>query len=355
MVETQHGVAGEVREEREFYTIATLGSHSALQILKGAHDEGFRTLAIANRETERLYKSFAFVDEVIVIEQYTDFIGLVPQLERRKLIVVPHGSFVAYLSLDEHKTMRIPYFGNKAVLDWEASRELQRQWLTRAGLKVPRQFRTGAEIDRPVIVKLYGAQGGKGYMFLRDALDFEERASLLARQNYILQEYIIGVPLYIHYFYSPLTGRLEIMSMDRRYETNVDSLGRIPSRAQESMDIDPSYVVVGNSPLSLRESMLAEAYRMGEDLVRVSQEICGPKGLFGAFCIETIITPDAQFYIMEVSARIVAGTNLFIDGSPYSYLNYSEPMSTGRRIAREIKNALLTNSLHLVLDDSSVI
>ncbi len=65
------------------------------------------------------------------------------------------------------------------------------------------------------------------------------------------------------------------------------------------MNVDPSYVVVGNSPLSLRESMLAEAYRMGEDVVRVSQEICPPKGLFGAFCIETIITPDAQFYIME--------------------------------------------------------
>jgi 5-formaminoimidazole-4-carboxamide-1-(beta)-D-ribofuranosyl 5'-monophosphate synthetase len=337
----------------EFYTIATLGSHSALQILKGAHDEGFKTLAIANPDTERLYRSFAFIDEVIRIESYSEFMNLVPELEKRKIIIVPHGSFVAYLSLDEHKKMTIPYFGNKAVLDWEASRELQRQWLTRAGLKVPRQFRTGAEIDRPVIVKLYGAQGGKGYMFLRNAMDFEERAGLLARQNYILQEYVIGVPFYIHYFYSPLTGKLEIMSMDRRYETNVDSLGRIPSRAQEGMDIDPSYVVVGNSPLSLRESMLAEAYRMGEDVVRVSQEICGPKGLFGAFCIETIITPDAQFYIMEVSARIVAGTNLFIDGSPYSYLNYSEPMSTGRRIAREIKNALLSNSLNAVLDDST--
>ncbi len=341
------------RSGAEFYTIATLGSHSALQILKGAHDEGFRTLAIANRETERLYRSFAFVDAVIAIERYEDFMTLVPQLEQQKTIIVPHGSFVAYLSLEDHKKMKIPYFGNKAILDWEASRELQRQWLSRAGLKLPRQFKTGAEIDRPVIVKLYGAQGGKGYMFLRDANDFEERASLLARQNYILQEYIIGVPLYIHYFYSPLTGKLEIMSMDRRYETNVDSLGRIPAAAQEGMNVDPSYVVVGNSPLSLRESMLAEAYRMGEDLVRVSQEICPPKGLFGAFCIETIITPDAQFYIMEVSARIVAGTNLFIDGSPYSYLNYSEPMSTGRRIAREIKNALLSNTLDLILDDTN--
>jgi len=338
----------------DFYTIATLGSHSALQILKGARDEGFRTLAIANRETERLYRAYAFVDEVITIDYYGQFMSLVPELEKRKMVIVPHGSFVAYLSLEEHKRMRIPYFGNKAVLDWEASRELQREWLVRAGLTVPRQFRTGAEIDRPVIVKLYGAQGGKGYLFLRDAKDFELRAGQLARQNYILQEYIIGVPAYIHYFYSPLSGKLEIMSMDRRYETNVDSLGRIPAAAQENMNIDPSYVVVGNSPLVLRESMLAEAYRMGEDVVRVSQEICGPKGLFGAFCIETIITPEAKFFVMEISARIVAGTNPFIDGSPYSYLNYSEPMSTGRRIAREIKNALLSNNLPSVLDDSGL-
>ena len=52
------------------------------------------------------------------------------------------------------------------------------------------------------------------------------------------------MPLYIHYFYSPLEDRLEIMSMDRRYETNVDSLGRIPAAAQEGMDVSPSYVVV---------------------------------------------------------------------------------------------------------------
>ncbi len=336
------------------YTIATLGSHSALQILKGAHDEGFRTLAIANRDTERLYRSFGFIDDVIGVDSYSEFPGLVGELEKRKSIIVPHGSFVAYLSLEDHKRMTIPYFGNKAVLDWESSRELQRDWLTRANITMPRQFKSGAEIDRPVIVKLYGAGGGMGYMFIRDARDFEKRAGDL-KKAYTIQEYIIGVPLYIHYFYSPLEDKLEIMSMDRRYETNVDSLGRIPANAQEGMNVSPSYVVVGNQPVSLRESMLAEALRMGEDVVRVSKEICGPKGLFGAFCIETIITPDIQFYVMEISARIVAGTNLFIDGSPYSYLNYSEPMSTGRRIARELKNALLTNNLRLVLDDTSVL
>jgi 5-formaminoimidazole-4-carboxamide-1-(beta)-D-ribofuranosyl 5'-monophosphate synthetase len=143
------------------YTIATLGSHSALQILKGAHDEGFHTLAVASRQTERLYRSFAFIDEVMAVDSYSEFPKLVGELERRKVIIVPHGSFVAYLSLDEHKEMTIPYFGNKAVLDWEASRELQREWLTRADITMPRQFKTGAEIDRPVIVKLYGAAAAR--------------------------------------------------------------------------------------------------------------------------------------------------------------------------------------------------
>jgi len=340
------------KTQPQLFTIATLGSHSALQILKGAKDEGFHTLAVVTPQNERLYSSFAFVDEVKVIPKYSDFPKLEPELAGRKIILVPHGSFVAYLSLREHKAMTTPYFGNKAVLDLEADRMKQRDWLLRAGLRMPRQFTQASEIDRPVIVKLYGALGGKGYLFVKNADDFATRAAKL-KQQYIMQEYIIGVPVYIHYFYSPLTGKLEIMSMDRRYESNVDSLGRIPSADQEGWDLQPSYVVIGNQPISLRESLLAEAFHMGEAVVRVSRELCPERGVFGAFCLETIVTPEAEFFLMEISARIVAGTNLFIDGSPYSYLNYDEPMSTGRRIAREIKNALLSNSLEMVLDQSS--
>jgi len=77
------------------YTIATLGSHSALQILKGAYDEGFATLAIANRDTEAPYRPFRFVDEVIGIERSQDFPKLSDELETRKLIIVPHVEFVA--------------------------------------------------------------------------------------------------------------------------------------------------------------------------------------------------------------------------------------------------------------------
>ena len=140
------------------------------------------------------------------------------------------------------------------------------------------------------------------------------------------------------------------MSVDKRYETNVDSLGRIPAKNQRGLNIEPSFEVVANIPLAVRESMLSEAMFMAERVVDISQKLMPPKGLFGPFCLETIITSTEEIYIIEISARIVAGTNCFIDGSPYTYLNYNEPMSTGRRIAREIKNAIKKNKLKEVLD-----
>ena len=45
-------------------TIATLGSHSALQILKGAKDEGFNTLLVCEEKRLSLYKRFKFIDKI---------------------------------------------------------------------------------------------------------------------------------------------------------------------------------------------------------------------------------------------------------------------------------------------------
>jgi 5-formaminoimidazole-4-carboxamide-1-(beta)-D-ribofuranosyl 5'-monophosphate synthetase len=83
-------------------------------------------------------------------------------------------------------------------------------------------------------------------------------------------------------------------------------------------------------------------------VVRESKKIA-PPGLFGPFCLETIMTPDGDIYTFEISARIVAGTNPYVHGSPYTWLRYNEPMSTGRRIAREIKLAIGQDQLDKVL------
>lgn len=331
------------------YKIATLSSHSALQILKGAKDEGFPTILICLKDRLALYKRFNFIDKIIEIPSYLDFPKVEKKLIREKAIMIPHGSFVAYLGLEENKKTKVPYFGNKAVLDWESDRLKQREWLEKANVPVPRRFKRAKEIDAPVLVKSYGAAGGHGYFFAKNKTEFASKIKKFKHKDYIIQEYVIGVSAYIHYFYSPLTKTLEILSIDRRYETNVDSLGRIPSHNQQGLGIEPSFVVVGNSPLVLRESLLAQAFEMGERTVAASQKLM-EKGLWGPFCLEAIITPKQEFFVIEISCRIVAGTNLFINGSPYSALYWDKDVSTGRRIAMEIKRAINTKRLNKILD-----
>lgn len=332
--------------------IATIGSHSSLQILKGARDEGIKTILITTKKQEKVYTElFPIADEIIILDSYNDFFDVEQKLIEEEAIIIPHGSFVAYVDQAKHDKMKVNYFGNKDVLKWEGDRSLQMEWLGRAGLNLPKVFKNYKEVDRPTIVKLYGAGGGNGYFFIKSPEDFDREVNQrgVDPNRVLLQEYIIGCPTYIHYFYSLLDDRLEIMSLDRRYETNVDGIGRLPFSALESIQPDPSYVVIGNSPLVIRESLLPDLYEMGRNVVKVSKEICGPRGLYGPFCLETIVTPDQKFYMIEISARIVAGTNLYTNGSPYTDLVYNVPMSTGRRIAREIRLAVEQNRLSEII------
>lgn len=333
------------------YSIATLGSHTALQILKGAKDEGFRSIVICKKGNVKPYIMFKVADEIIEVKDFSELFKIQEQLNKKKAIIIPHGSFVEYLRADYPKKLTTMYFGNKEIIEWEADRTMERKWLLEAKLKLPKIFKSPKEINTSVIVKFHGAKGGKGYFLAKNEQDFNDKIKFHPGEEPVIQEYIIGVPVYIHYFYSPLTGKLELMGFDKRYESNVDSIGRISARDQIALEkVDPSYVIVGNVPIVLRESLLTQVIEMGERVVAESKKLTpNKKGLFGPFCLETILTPELEFYVFEISARIVAGTNPYMTGSPYTQLIYNEPMSTGKRIAREIKLAIQQNRFNEVL------
>lgn len=330
------------------WRIATYASHSALQILKGAKDEGFETIAFGKERVKPLYTKYFPVADDFLVGEYPE-----EELLEKGAIIIPHGSFVAHLGIDKVESMKVPYYGNKAVLRWESDRELERKWLSKAKLKLPKVYSDPDEIDKPVIVKFHGAKGGKGYFLAKDSKDFWEKAKRIGIKSkedlkeIQIQEYIIGVPVYPHYFYSKLNEELELMSIDRRYETNVDGIGRILAKDQLELSLENSYVVVGNFPIVLRESLLMEVIEMGERVVKAAKGLMG--GSWGPFCLETILTDELEFVVFEISARIVAGTNPFIEGSPYTWIRYNKPVSTGRRIAMEIKQAIEEDSLDEIL------
>ncbi len=334
-------------------TIATIGSHTALQILKGARDEGFRNMVICKKGTEDLYRQFGLADEVLTVEKYTQVLErkFQERVIARNAILIPHGSFVEYLSpIRIENELTVPLFGNRKVLDWESDRVKEREWMDRAGLRMPREFKDPADIDRVVIVKFPGAKGGKGYILASSPNEFEQKhkeLELSDKEKFTLQEYVIGTRFYPHYFYSPLQDKVELLSMDIRYESNIDGIARLSYILQDSHP-EPSFVVTGNLPVVIRESLLPRVLEMGQKVIETSRELFSP-GVIGPFCIETVCTENLEFIAFEISARIVAGTNLYINGSPYSQLLYQEPMSSGRRISREIKEALNLNSLKEVV------
>jgi 5-formaminoimidazole-4-carboxamide-1-(beta)-D-ribofuranosyl 5'-monophosphate synthetase len=339
--------------------IGTLGSHSSLNIFKGAKEEGFRTVCICKEKDAIMYKKFPLADEMIFVKDFSELLSETLQEKLRKLnvILIPHGSFTAYLSTEQlTNSLYVPMFGNRELLHWEANRKEQEEWLRKAGLRLPATFKSPEEIDRLIIAKLPGAKGGRGYFLANSPESFRKKfAEMVARgllreddvDKIHLQEYALGVNVYPSYFSSIIKNDVEFLAVDRRYESAVDAIGKIPAREQLDIEVNPTYTIVGNFPIVLRESLLPELMRMGDNVHKKAQELA-PPGIIGPFCLETVITDDLKIYTFEISARIVAGTNIGIGTSPYAYLKYGANMYMGRRIALEIKEALGQKRLHEV-------
>ena len=334
-------------------SIATLGSHCALQVLKGAKDEGLKTLIVCEKRREKLYKRFNFIDEFILVDSFVEVLDqkISSVLEQNNSVLIPHGTLIAQMNTEQIESIKTPVFGNKMILKWESDRKLKEQLMLEAKLDVPKSVDNPSEINSLVIAKRHGAAGGKGYFLATSEQEYNKKRDKLIEEGIIngdsdlyIQEYARGVLAYLQYFHSPLNEELEFFGVDQRHESDIDALARIPAEVQMNSDKVPSFNVIANSPLVLRESLLDEVYSMGERFVNASKKLVSP-GMNGPFCIEGVYDENATFKTFEFSARIVAGTNIYMDGSPYSTLLYDEPMSMGRRIAREVKLASEDNQL----------
>ena len=336
--------------------IATLGSHCALQVLKGAKDEGLKTILVCERKREKLYRRFSFIDELILVDSFTEILEQKHQsiLEQNDAILIPHGTLIAQMSSEQIESIKTPIFGNKWILRWESDRIMKEKLMREAKLPVPKSVLDSKDIDKLVIVKRQGAAGGKGYFLAANQEDYNKKRNQLISQGVIskeetlyIQEYAAGVLAYLQFFYSPLKEELEFFGADQRHESDIEGMARIPSEQQLKSNKVPSFNVIGNSPIVLRESLLDDVYTMGDNFVDAAKRMVAP-GMNGPFCIEGVYDENAKFTSFEFSARIVAGTNIYMDGSPYYSLLFNEPMSMGKRIAREVKTAKETNQLNKI-------
>lgn len=359
----------------EAIRIATIASHSALDVCDGAAEEGFRTLAVCEQGREAPYTRYframrtgdgrlarGMVDEALVLPKFRDVLSEKVQARLRKTdtVFVPNRSFTSYCDLDAiEDDFRVPLFGSRNLLRTE-EREEERSYywlLQKAKLPFPEEIKDPKEIDGLVIVKLHHKvkKLERGFFTAASHKEYREKSGKLLKQGVISKEdlrlarierYIIGPIFNFDFFYSPIeeeSEKIELLGIDWRFETSLDGHVRLPAEQQLTLGEDqriPEYTVVGHNSATLRESSLREAFDLAEKYVKATQEQYAP-GIIGPFTLQTAVDKDLHFYIYDVAPRIGGGTNVHVSvGHPYGNSLWRRPMSTGRRIAMEIRRGL---------------
>ncbi len=108
-------------------SIATLGSHCALQVLKGAKDEGFKTVLVCEKKRESLYQRFKFIDEIFLVDSFLELVDdrCQTMLKESDYILIPHGTLISQMNSEQIESIKTPVFGNKYILRWESDRVLK--------------------------------------------------------------------------------------------------------------------------------------------------------------------------------------------------------------------------------------
>jgi len=360
--------------------IGMIASHSALDTADGAVEENFRTLAVCQEGREKPYVKYfradrdksgkivtGMIDEVMMLKKFPEILEQENQdiLREKNTLFVPNRSFTSYCGIDAvEDQFMLPLLGSRNLLRSEERGDKRDYYwlLEKAGLPFPEPIEA-EDINQLVMVKLPHAVKTleRGFFTAASYEEYCQKADLLLRQNVIdqdgielarIERYIIGPVFNLDYFYSPITKRVELIGIDWRFETSLDGHCRLPATQQLTLNerqINPEYTVCGHNSATLRESLLEKAFGLAEKYVEATQEYYAP-GIIGPFCLQTCVDKDLNFFIYDVAPRIGGGTNVHMAvGHPYGNALWRTNMSTGRRLAREVRVALENDCLDKIV------
>ncbi|MFH1470413.1 MAG: formate--phosphoribosylaminoimidazolecarboxamide ligase family protein [Candidatus Micrarchaeota archaeon] len=350
-------------------SVATIGSHSALDISEGAKGEGLKSIVLCEKGREATYEKYykardrgtkrvGVIDEIILLNKFKDMAknDVISRLQKENAVFIPNRSFAVYVGYDAiENEFRVPIFGSRTMLRAEERDAKKNQYylLEKAGIRIPKKFKSPSDIDRVAIIKAPEAKRSyeRAFFFASNPKEYEERArEMLSRgvvtkeglENAVIEEYVVGAQYNFNYFYSPVHGELELLGVDTRRQTNLDGILRLPAKEQNDAlkHIEMKTIEVGHIACTLRESLLEKVFEIGEKFVGACKEAY-PPGIIGPFALQGTIVPDEKGeipVIFDVSLRVPGspGTRF----TPYAEYLYGKSMSVGRRIAIELNDAL---------------
>jgi 5-formaminoimidazole-4-carboxamide-1-(beta)-D-ribofuranosyl 5'-monophosphate synthetase len=355
-------------------TIGVLGSHSALDICRGAKDMGFRTLVVCQKGREKTYdhyyrtgNSMGIVDQTIILDKFADITreGVLKQMRENNVIFIPHRSFEVYVGFARiENEFLLPLFGSRSMLRAEERDAPRNQYylMEKGGISYPRIYKSPEEIDRLVLVKAPEAERKyeRAFFFASSPEEFYRHSEQMLQagkiteeglKRAVIEEFVMGAQFNFNYFYSVLDQRLELLGIDTRRQTNLDGILRLPASQQlEALKyIDVKAIEAGHISCTVKESLLGQIFDLGEKFVKVAKEEY-PPGIIGPFALQSTFIPgppEEKAIVFDISMRVQGspGTRF----TPYSGYLYGESLSVGKRVAMEIKKAIQQNRLEEIV------
>jgi 5-formaminoimidazole-4-carboxamide-1-(beta)-D-ribofuranosyl 5'-monophosphate synthetase len=344
--------------------LAVIGSHSALEIMDGAKDEGLRTVCICQKGRELPYLRFKrLADEIMLVDKFSDLVFIVNQNKLREInsILVPHRAFTAYVGYDSiENQLMLPIIGNRGLFRAEERNYQKNQYylLERAQIAHPKIYKDYSEISGLAIVKIQESTRKleRAFFVVSSAKDYLEKSKDKIRRKVItsqdlelsvIEEFVVGTYFNFNFFSSPLTPETEFLGIERRLQTNLNDLNSLPAKQQLEFDIEVKNIEIGHTPASIRESMLEKVFELGDKFSEAVRKE-NPPGIIGPFSLQSIVTPELDIIVYDVSLR-VPGNPIMATTSPYTKYSYGQTFGIGRRIAMEVKKGLASNKLFTIV------
>jgi len=317
-------------EDYRDVTIGIFGSHSAKEIGMSAKAWGFRTVVVVQKGRDKLYTKYNrwLYDEFIILDRFKDLVNeeVQEKLIELNTIFIPNRSFAVYVGYDEiEKEFKVPIYGNRYLLRAEERNYERSQYylLKKAGIRIPKEFKSPEEIDRLVVVKVQQAKNPleRAFFYANSPEDYYRQAEELIKAGVIdeeglrkarIEEYVLGARFnanFHSYALKDVFGDFDFVGFSDRRQVNLQGFLNLPAKDQLKINVPVKNEEIGHFGVTMRESKQEMVYETAEKFIRICEKeyppgIIGLFGLQGAVAYSPEDDTKLEFVVFDVSLRV---------------------------------------------------
>jgi len=317
-------------EDYKDVAIGIFGSHSAKEIGISAKAWGFKTVVVVQKGRDKLYTKYNrwLYDEFIILDRFKDLVNeeVQEKLIELNTIFIPNRSFAVYVGYDEiEKKFKVPIYGNRFLLRAEERNYERGQYylLKKAGIRIPKEFKSPEDIDRLVVVKVQQAKNPleRAFFYANSPEDYYRQAEELIKAGVIdeeglrkarIEEYVLGARFnanFHSYALKDVFGDFDFVGFSDRRQVNLQGFLNLPAKDQLKINVPVKNEEIGHFGVTMRESKQEMVYETAEKFIRICEKeyppgIIGLFGLQGAVAYSPEDDTKLEFVVFDVSLRV---------------------------------------------------